>query len=240
MEKNNNISNSLQKKFLYKDDTNSIHLLINMYKSENLLGSSAPDYISLATLKRFLKRNLKDRNGKDLAAKNIAELLHNDINKLELLIFLESYKDGFNLTYFVNRIEKDLISSCGIKPMYSRTAFKNAINCKLIKYYKHEILRYIREEKRAYEKFIELLSTYTKKVIKPKIFNVNMYLDNQVKMVDTGNGKAILKFEDSPFSKREIIKLYSVVNKLIFEDSIRLIFDGYWDGVVEKLLRRYK
>lgn len=235
------ISNSLKLKFLYNKDLNSIHLLINLYKSEDRIGNIYPQYMSLSDLRLRLKKHLNNREGKDLAAKNIAELIHDDINRFELLLYLESYKSGFKSNKYANGIEKIILNNIDVESIYSKNTVHQMISSiDAMKHLKDEVIFKFRQEMRTNDGFNKLIDSYVKRVIKPKLFNINDFLDRQVKMYENSDGNTILKYETKLFKKAELILLYKKIVSIISEDCIRVLADAYWTGLIEKVLRRYR
>lgn len=240
-ETNKNLSNSLKKKFLYNNDINSIHLLINLYETEENIGNVFPSYLSMASLRKIVKRFLRGRPGNDLAAKNISSLLHNDINRLELLIYLEAYKGGYRSFKYANKLEKILLDEEDVKTIYSKREIREKIDKnKEISLLKEEILENLKNEARKSIIFNRLISTYNKRIIKPKLYKINKSLDKQVKMVEDDKGKTVLKYETKPFTRKELSDLYRKLSRIISEDGMRVLADAHWSGLIEKVLRRYK
>lgn len=240
-EQNRNLSNSLKKKFLYNNDINSINLLINIYETEENIGNIFPQYLSMGDLKTIVKGSLRGRPGKDLAAKNISELIHNDINRFELLVYLEAYKSGYHSIKYVNKIEKIVLSTCGIKSIYTKKYIRDKLyNNSDINSIKKELVEYFKEDTKTNESFRRLIMTYSKRILRPKIYNINQYLDKQIKMVESEEGRTVLKYESKPFTRMELSRLYIKMLNLIIEDSVKIMADAYWSGIIEKVLRRYR
>lgn len=239
--KSREVSNSLKRKFLYDKDLNSIHLLIDILKTEDSIGSISPTYTSLSDFKKYIKRSLRGWEGRDLAAKNIAELIHDDINRLELLLYLEGYKAGFRSTKYVNLIEKVVLKNFEIVSIYSKDQiYKELKKNPDLNRIKASLQYNFRKEMKMSQGLEKLINSYTRRVIKPKIFSINKNLDRQVKMYEGSDGKAILKYENRLFKKSEMTSLYRRIIKFISEDSIRVLTDAYWNGLIEKVLRRYR
>lgn len=240
-EKNRSLSNSLKKKFLFNNDINSIHLLINLYEIDDNIGEIFPQYLSMATLKKFVKSVLRGRPGKDLATKNISEMIHNDINRFELLVYLEAYKSGYSSYKYVNKIEEIVLSSCNIKAMYSKSYIREMLNSNTdITAVRNELMSYIKKDISSNTNFAKLVGLYNTRILRPKIYNINKYLDKQVKMAQGEDGKAVLKFESKPFTRNELSRLYRKISKIVFDNLIRVMADAYWSGIIEKVLRRYR
>ena len=98
----------------------------------------------------------------------------------------------------------------------------------------------MKEEVKSNVSFNRLVNTFNKKILKPKIFNINKYLDKQVKMVEDEKGKTVLKYESKPFTRIELSKMYRRIVQIILDDGVRIMADAYWSGIIEKVIRRYK
>lgn len=240
-EKNRKISNSLKKKFLYNNDINSIHILLNLYESEDNIGNIFPRYISLGSLRKIVKKQLRGREGSDLAAKNISESIHNDFNRFELLFYLEAYKSGYKATHYANSFEKIILKTCEVEQIYSKSLIREKLKSNMdANKLKEEITSNIKSELTKSETYKKFVYTYNRKIIKPKIYNINRYLDKQLKMEQDSKGKTFIKYDGSLFNKKELNKLYNNLVLLSYEDGIKTLIEGYWSGLIENVLRRYK
>lgn len=241
IDKNRKISNSLKKKFLYENDINSIHILINLYETEDDIINIFPKYLSLGQLRKTIRQNLRGRKGNDLASKNISELIHNDFNRLELLLYLEGYKKGYSTKSYANSIEEIILESSEIEEIYSKQKIRESIkNNPKINLLKQEILNKLKNDLYKNYSYRKLIYSFNKKIIKKKLFQINKYIDKQLKLEEDINGKTIIKFESPMFSRKELANLYKNLVILIYDDGIEVLLDAYWTGLIEKVLRRYK
>ena len=53
-------------------------------------------------------------------------------------------------------------------------------------------------------------------------------------------GEVTLEIEGKPISRSEIISLNNKIFEFLIKDGIRIIVDGFWEGVLEEVLRRYR
>ena len=90
------IYEGLQYNFLYNNDINSIHILLNLYDLEDNMTNICPKYISTKEIRKKVKRLLIYRKDRQLISNNITLLVHEDIDRLELILYLEGYKDGYH------------------------------------------------------------------------------------------------------------------------------------------------
>ncbi len=235
------ISNSLKKKFLYENDINSIHILINLYEANENLRNIFPKYMSLCKLRKIIGQQIRGRQGIDLASKNIADLIHDDFTRFELLLYLEGFKKGNITCKYVDEIEKIILSTSEIGQIYSKSFIKEKIkNNHEINALKEEAYNKIKNELINNESYKIFIGNFNKKIIKPKLFSINRKLDKQLKIDEDGQGKPVIKFESKMFSKKELSKLYKKLVLLVYDDGLNVLLEGYWSGLVERVLRRYK
>lgn len=236
----NNLARTLKIKFLYENDINSIHLLLNFYDLEEDLGDICPEYISLNYIQKCVSKFLDYRKGNELAAKNLAELIHEDINRFELYIYIEAYRAAFNYMPCVNKLEQELLKNISLVKLYENRKINKLFNdnTKLENFrraFKDNIKKEIIKNKSLKRNII----TYSNLVIKPKIFDINKHLDRQLTMVERDNHMAIM-YETELFKKSELISLYKFICRLMYKDTVRIFTDAYWYGLCDKVIKRYK
>ncbi|MGO1470247.1 MAG: hypothetical protein ACTHW2_09525, partial [Tissierella sp.] len=121
----------LKYNFLFNNDINCIHILLNLYDLENNINNIFPKYISIKRLRKNIRKALKNRRGNHLIAYNLGELIHEDINKLELLIYLDGYKSGYLDKHYANILENITLKYFSITDLYNMKYlfhFENSIS----------------------------------------------------------------------------------------------------------------
>ncbi|NLY21673.1 MAG: hypothetical protein GXZ08_10410 [Tissierellia bacterium] len=234
------LSKSLQNKFLYDNDINSIHILLNLYDIEDNIGKIYPRYSAMSLLKKNINKFLSGREGMELASKNLSELIHEDINRLELYIYLEGYRTGYKALKFANILEKLTLRHFDVATLY-RMNYLYRYNCNYddVRRFKNQIYSYILKDVKNIELFKSTTYKYCSAIIKPKVLCLNGYLDNQVKMEYDEDGP-VFSYEGEPFTKKELNILYKRIVKMIYRDAARLYKDAFWDGLNDRVLNRYK
>lgn len=180
--------------------------------------------------------------GNDLAAKNLADIIHSDINRFELLMHLEGYKAGFHSHKDANMLEELLLKDLSIKDLYDKKLIKDqCLNNKQIQDYKEGISAFIKKEIVIDKTLKRIISTYMRKIIRPKIFNLNQKSDVQLIMeTDKQDGRVYFSPEPRPFSKRELSGIYRKISTWMFRLAIDIYIQAYWLGIIEKVKKRYK
>ena len=229
----------LRDKFLFSNDINSIYILLALYDIEENISSISPSYMSKSDIKRKIKYVLANREDGDIISQNLSIAIHEDINRLELCFCLEGYKHGFSSKKWTNIIENKALELYGFEKLYQKTHLfhfdtSNKTMNELKKKCKKELD--IKERK---DRYIEtLVYTFSNKIIKKKIIELDKYIDKQIRMnfefydIKLGEDKYNLRDE-------EIDKVYlSIVNSLI--KKMKIIYkEAFWYAVNDKVLGMY-
>ena len=233
------IYEGLQYNFLYNNDINSIHILLNLYDLENNMTNICPKYISTNEIRKKVKKVLKNRKDKQLISNNIALLIHEDIDRLELILYLEGYKNGYYHSKWVNILEDEAIKHYSVDEIYEKNfLFHYDTSTKDIKKVKDNFELEIDDEEKETAYLHNFINTYCEKVVKRKIFNLNMYIDKQL-TIEYNHDKMNIQEEGSYLSTNELNKIYKLVVKTIIKNTIRMYKDASWFGVNDKVLNRY-
>ncbi len=179
-----NICQELKYKFLFNNDINSIHMLLNIYDLEENITNIFPKYVCLDYIRKGTSRYLRKRRGNHLIALNLSQILRDDINRLELFLYLDGYKDGYTNNKWVNILEKMSIKYFNTDELYNMNylfhfeasiteivEFRSSIN---------KILHNLNDMDNP--KYISIID-YLDNIVKPKVFSLNKYLDKQM-MID--------------------------------------------------------
>jgi hypothetical protein len=235
-----NLDNGLKHNFLYNNDIDCIHILLNLYELEDNIRNIYPKYVSIKNIKNFVCKCLKDKRGNELIAKNLGELIHEEINRLELYLYLEGYKQGFYNFKEVNTLESITVKYFSIEELYNlKYLFHFESNIEEIINLKEKINKNIDKDE-INDKFLsDTICKYSVSVIKPKVFSLNKYLDKQL-TIDYNSGYGNIKEDTTLLTKRDLKLIYKEVYKIIFKNGIMLFKDAYWNGLNDRVLKRYR
>ncbi len=230
----------LKHNFLFKNDLNSIHILLNLYDIEDNIRNIFPKYVSIKFLRNSITRVLKERRGNQLIAFNLGALLHEDINRLELLLYLEGYKNGFVNIKEANRLEGLAVSTYSINEIYNQKyLFHFETGTDSIKDFKDDIFSELDTFEDSCCRLASLISKYCEKVIRTKVFSLNMHLDKQLTIGYVDENTLIS--EDEPLlTSDELNAIYNEVVRIINRNGLRLFKDAYWNGLNDRVLKRYR
>lgn len=234
------IYDGLTHNFLYNKDVNCIHILLNLYELEENIRNIYPKYISLRYLRNHISRFLKHKNGNQMIAKNLGELIHEDINRLELFLYMEGYKHGYYNKNWVNLLESITIKHYSIEELYTlKYLFQfETINEEVLDF-KEKVFLDIDKDESQSNYLYENIKNYCLTVIKTKIFSLNKYLDKQLTL-DCSANMINIKEDSTLLTRDDLNVIYSEVFKIVTKNSMKLYKDSYWNGLNDKVLKRYR
>ncbi|CCQ94020.1 conserved hypothetical protein [[Clostridium] ultunense Esp] len=232
------IYNGLRYNFLYNGDINSIHILLNLYDLETKVTNISPKYICTKEIRKRIKRLLFPRKDRQLISNNIAMLIHEDIDRLELTLYLEGYKNGYYSKRWVNILEDNTIKYLPIEELYGKNyLFHYNIPLEEIKKLKVDFWEDIDKRNKETKYLDDFINGYCEKIIKRKIYNLNMYIDKQLK-IEYNLNKPNIK-EEAFLSTKELHNIYKTIVKTIMKNTINTYKESSWFGVNDRVLNRY-
>lgn len=217
-----NLYEKLEERFLYNNDINSIHILLNLYDLDKNIKNIHPKYISSNLINISLNEMLAYRaDGKQVAQK-LSRLIHEEINRLELFICIEGYKNGFFNKRLANRLESLTINNISTDKLYNKKYLyhfdsdnKEIANAKCL-IYKHIDTGIEGKEIR------NLVNNYVDIMIESKFRN----LENE----ELWEG----------ISREEMETIVNTVVKTIFTNISNMYKDSFWYGLNDRVLKRYR
>lgn len=234
------IKSFLVKKFLYENDIECISILLNIYNVEDSIENICPSYISSKHLKKDIINFLKNKEGKELIAYNLSNLIHNDINRFELFIYLEGYRLGFNSTKSANKLECLTFKFLELEDLYNRQKlFNYELNNKEILDLKDKFIKNIRRDEKIKEHIHDIVYGFELNILKEKVFDLNSHLDKQL-VLDFDSGEYVFKETNSYLSRKELYGLNKKIIRFLYIDGLRVFENAYWDGINDRVMKRYK
>ncbi len=235
-----NIYDGLKHNFLYENDINSIHILLNLYDLEENITNIYPKYISINSLKKHIGRFLKDKKGNHLISLNLGQLIHEDINRLELYIYLDGYKKGFYNKSWVNILEKATIKSMSFEKLYNiKHLYHFKIKDKSILEIKNLVNYNIQKKEKDEKTLNDIINKYCEYIIKSKIFNLNKYLDKQL-TIEYSLEEFNIKDDNCALSFEELSGIYNEIVRFVSRNALKLYKEAYWYGLNDRVLERYR
>ena len=233
------IYDGLEYNFLYNNDINSMHILLNLYDLEDNMMNICPKYMSTREIRKKIKRLLVYRKSRQLITNNIILLIHEDIDRLELVLYLEGYKYGYFNPKWVNILEDAMLKHYSIEEIYEKNfLFHHSTEFPEIEELKENFKVEIETNEKETQNLEKIIYTYCQKVIKNKIYNLNLYIDKQLTIEYDFNGTNI-KEEDPYLSIGELNKIYDIIIQTIIKNTIISYVNASWFGVNDRVLNRY-
>lgn len=230
----------LKYKFLFKNDINSIHILLNLYDIEDNIKNIFPKYVSMKYLRNKIRRLFKNRKGNQLIAHNLVNLIHEDINRLELLLYIEGYKGGFSNIKYANALENLTYRYYSLEELYSlKYLFHFETKIDDILELKVRLFKKLESSDDDNSNYFVTINEYCDYVIKSKVLSLNKHLDKQLIMDGNNFGINIVE-DDYLLTKEDLNKIYKEVLEIITKNGLKLFKDAYWNGVNDRVLLRYK
>ncbi|MBZ2173981.1 hypothetical protein K8M07_01765 [Schnuerera sp. xch1] len=225
--------------FLYNNDIDSIHILLNLYDIETNMTNIYPKYRCTTKIRKRLKRLLIPRKDRQLVSYNVGMLIHEDIDRLELALYLQGYKNGYYNNRWVNILEDETIKHFKFEEIYDKNfLFHYDTSLVGIKRIKKDLWNEIDVEEKESKYVHDFIISYCDKVIKKKIYNLNSFIDKQL-TIDYSLKEPNIQEEESLLSTKELNKIYTAVKKTIIKNVINMYKDASWFGINDRVLNRY-
>lgn len=227
-------------KFLYNKDINSIHILLNLYDLEDNMVNIYPEYTIVRDIKRRVRRLLIYKKSRQLLTNNIILLIHEDIDRLELIIHLKGYKYGYCNNRWVNILEDAALQHCSITDIYDQKfLFHHSTSCRPIEKLKKEFQNEIKRKEKQDKILGKIIKDYCRKMIKNKIYNLDRFSDKQLTIQCESDRMNIT--EEEPFlSLVELNKIYNTIISTTIRNSIASFVNAAWYGANDRVLNRYR
>lgn len=234
------VRNFLAERFLIRGDVDSAQVLLNLYNIEDQIENIVPSYISLSSLKKDVFKYLRHKEGVELIVYNLSNLIHNDINRFEFYMYLEGYKRGFSEVDAVNQLEILSFKFLGLEEMYKRKKLFNydMKNTDVLDFKKY----LFKDVRKDYSNILFLRNSVVKfydGVLNKKIKNINSLMDRQMVLSFTGSKEKFVE-QNSYLIKREIHGINRKITKFLYRDGMKVFENAYWDGVNDKVMKRYR
>lgn len=235
------VKRNLLYKFLYRGDSECMQILLNIYNLEERIENINPSYMSLKTLRQDVSEFLKRKEGGDLIAGNLSQLIHDDINRFSLFVYLEGYRQGVRASSAANELEMLTLKYYSVSDLYSmKTLFHYEYDNPEIRAFKTNVFK-----QKIHQKFIsgflrEQLIWYHRRVLKQKIYELNTHVDRQM-MINYESEDNHKKFRESD-NHLTSVELYTLNKKLmnfLYRECYRVYQMAYWNGINDLVLKRY-
>lgn len=228
---------SLEHNFLYNNDLNSMHLLLSMLENEVRLKKVRPKYICMSGIRRSITRTLLYRRDYHLIIRTLNKLINNDVNRLELSIYIDSYTAGYHDDAWADRIERYAINNLPASSLKDTTILFHEKTSPEINSMRQDLNDYLDAGNILNDRIKRFVFTYSEKIIKKKIYMINERLDEQL-MISCTDGDKIVS-EETFLTIPELTNIYQKVLSALVKNVIKIYRHSYWCGVNDRVLNRY-
>lgn len=222
--------------FLYNADCDSLDSLINIYDVNININNFFPVYSSIKKLRNKTESILLYREDRNEIASSLAKLIHEDVNRLELYLYLEGYIKGHADGNSANLLEKYTLKYyLPLKLRSRKFLFQYDKSHEDINNIKYFVFQMIKNEEKKTRRNYSIIFEFIHTVLRDKIYNLNKYVDKQQILKENG-----IVDSDGIITKEDLNLIYRETFKFILKKCSTLYFDAYWNGVNERVLKRYR
>lgn len=226
----------LKRNFLYRGDIGSLKSLMSFYDINMGVQNIFPKYVSMGILRNKIAKAIAYRSDAHCISRSLSLQIHEDINRLELYIYLDGYIQGFNNANLANALEKEALKFYKSSDLANKKylfQFKN-VNRDVRNFKKRLRSELIKDEKKR-GKVLATVYEFSNKVIKDKTYSLNKYVDRQLELDRDGINPASIMIP-----KEDLKIIYKETFKFILNTCTNLYTDAYWNGLNERVLKRYR
>ncbi len=231
------IKKELEARFLYHDDVDAMDLLLSIIDHNQNCNKLKPKYICSDRVRTSLRRMLYYREDKELIISAVLQGVNNDINRMELSLYLDYYTAGYNFKEGVDLLEREVLKRYSAASLTDRGKLYHETKDIRMRKLKHEILNDFKESNTAYYT-VKLIEHYCEKTMKPKVMHLNTSMNKQLRFYYDSNN---IYIHDEVFlSKKLLNKMYRRVLSTFTNVLLRTAANAVWYGINDRVLERYK
>ena len=115
----------LKHNFLYRGDIDSLKSLMSFYDINMGVQNIFPKYVSMDILRKKIAKAIAYRTDAHCISRSLSLQIHEDINRLELYIYLDGYIQGFNSANQANALEKEALKYYNSKDLANKNTCSN-------------------------------------------------------------------------------------------------------------------
>ena len=181
----------------------------------------------------------KNRSDREYIKSAVQKLVYDDINRLEIVLAVNSYMYGKKSNVFANELENYfLVNYPNLKISRKQKLIVRKLSSKDYRF-RNRLINNVIDYYNLNKKFEEKTNDFFENVIKEYIFNLNNYIVKQLKLEFKGNSYYVLQKEKF-LTKKELEELYNHINKIFMEHLNKTSRIFIWYGLNDKVTSRYK
>ena len=181
----------------------------------------------------------KNRSDKEYIKSAVQKLVYDDINRLEIVLAVDSYIYGKKSNVFANEVENYfLLNYPNLKISKKQKLIVRKLSSKDYRF-RNRVINNVIDYYNLNKMFEEKTNEFFENVIKEYIFNLNNYIVKQLKLEFKGNNYYVLQKEKF-LTKNDLENLYNHIYKVFMEHLHKTSRIFIWYGLNDKVTSRYK
>lgn len=236
-QKDDMLKENLKARFLYKDDLDSLYLLLSIIEKDFKCNTLKPSYSCTKKIVRTIRRFFRDREDVDEITAASMKILNEDLSRMEFAIYLEAYSMGYEDLNAVNTFENYVLTKVSSDSLKNRKKLFHTYKNRETKEVKKLTVSSV-EKYSSFEKYLEEITIkYCDRIIKDKVYSLNKYLDKQLLFKFDGINTYVV--EERFLTTKELESLYEKIVNTYLRALKFLTKEAIWYGVNDKVLSRY-
>lgn len=230
---------ALEYNFLYLKDSVAFDIFISSLSIEQRGFNVRFRQAIFNKISKSLDAFYKNRSDKEFIKSAVQKLVYDDINRLEIVLAVDSYIYGKKSNVFANELENYfLVNYPNLKISKKQKLIVRKLTSKDYRF-RNRLINNVIDYYNLNKKFEEKTKSFFENVIKDYIFNLNNYIVKQLKLEFKGNNYYVLQKEKF-LTKKELEELYNHINKVFMEHLHKTSRIFIWYGLNDKVTSRYK
>ena len=220
---------ALEYSFLYLKDSVAFDIFISSLSIEQRGFNVRFRQAIFNKISKSLDIFYKNRSDREYIKSAVQKLVYDDINRLEIVLAVNSYMYGKKSNVFANELENYfLVNYPNLKISRKQKLIVRKLSSKDYRF-RNRLINNVIDYYNLNKKFEEKTNDFFENVIKEYIFNLNNYIVKQLKLEFKGNSYYVLQKEKF-LTKKELEELYNHINKIFMEHLNKTyVFDLFYD-----------
>ena len=230
---------ALEYNFLYLKDSVAFDIFISSLSIEQRGFNVRFRQAIFNKISKSLDVFYKNRSDKEYIKSAVQKLVYDDINRLEIVLAVDSYIYGKKSNVFANEVENYfLLNYPNLKISKKQKLIVRKLSSKDYRF-RNRVINNVIDYYNLNKMFEEKTNDFFENVIKEYIFNLNNYIVKQLKLEFKGNNYYVLQKEKF-LTKKDLENLYNHIYKVFMEHLHKTSRIFIWYGLNDKVTSRYK
>lgn len=230
---------ALEYNFLYLKDSVAFDIFISSLSIEQRGFNVRFRQAIFNKISKSLDVFYKNRSDKEYIKSAVQKLVYDDINRLEIVLAVDSYIYGKKSNVFANEVENYfLLNYPNLKISKKQKLIVRKLSSKDYRF-RNRVINNVIDYYNLNKMFEEKTNEFFENVIKEYIFNLNNYIVKQLKLEFKGNNYYVLQKEKF-LTKKNLENLYNHIYKVFMEHLHKTSRIFIWYGLNDKVTSRYK